>query len=59
MPVCRGEVERGVVAHVGGVDARAAADQHLHDLGVPALRGPVERAELVVVTVKKINGILL
>ena len=50
MPVGRGQVERGVVAHVGGVNPRTPGDQHLHDLHVAALGGPVEGGELVVVT---------
>ena len=49
MPVRCRQVERGVVAHVGGVDARSAAQQHLDDLQVAGLGSPVERRELVVV----------
>ena len=50
MAVGRGQVERGVVPHVGGVDPRTPGDQHLHDLHVAALGGPVQGGELVVVT---------
>ena len=49
---CR-QVERGVVSHVGGVDPRPPGDQHLHDLHVAALGGPVQGGELVVVTAIK------
>ena len=48
--VGRGQVERSVVAHVGGVNPGPAGDQHLHDLHVTALGGPVQGGELVVVT---------
>ena len=41
VPVGRGHVERGVVAHVGGVNPRTPGDQHLHDLHMAALGGPV------------------
>ena len=49
MPVGGGQVEGGVVAHVGRVDPGAAGDEHLHDLGVAALGRPVQRGELVVI----------
>ena len=45
------QVERRVVPHVGRVHARSPTDQHLHNLGVAALGRPVQRAELVVVSV--------
>ena len=48
--VCGGEVKRRVVAHVGRVDARAAGDEHLDDLGVAALGRPVQRGELMVIS---------
>ena len=51
MAVCGGQVEGGVVAHVGRVDPGAARDEHLHDLGVAALGRPVQRRELVVIPV--------
>ena len=44
------QVEGSVVPHVGGVDPRPAGDQHLHDLDVTALGGPVQRGELMVIT---------
>ena len=44
------QVERGVVAHVGRVDPRAAGDEHLDDLGVAALGRPVQRGELMVIS---------
>ena len=43
-------MEWGVVAHVGGVNPRTPGDQHLHDLHMAALGGPVQGGELVVVT---------
>ena len=46
----RCQVEGRVVAHVGCVNSGAAPDQHLDNLGVAALRGPVQRGELVVIT---------
>ena len=52
MAVGRRQVEGGVVPHVGGVDPRSPGDQHLHDLHVAALGGPVQGRELVVVTGK-------
>ena len=44
------QVERRVVAHVGGVDAGAPRDEHIDDLAVAALGRPVQRGELVVVS---------
>ena len=55
MPVCGGQVEGGVVAHVGRVDPGAAGDEHLHDLGVAALGRPVQRGELVVIPARNSN----
>ena len=43
-------MERGVVPHVGGVNPGPPGDQHLHDLHVAALGGPMQGGELVVVT---------
>ena len=55
MSVGGGQVKRGVVAHVGRVDPRAAGDEHLDDLGVAALGRPVQRRELMVVPARE-NG---
>ena len=44
------QVQWCVVSHVGGVDPRTPGDQHLHDLHVAALGGPVQGGELVVIT---------
>ena len=44
------QVEGSVVPHVGGVDPGTPGDQHLHDLDVTALGGPVQRGELMVIT---------
>ena len=59
MPVRGGQVEGGVVAHVGRVDPGAAGDEHLHDLGVAALGRPVQRRELVVIPVCEKSNLLV
>jgi hypothetical protein len=48
--VSRSQMKGGVVSHVGCVNSSAALDQHLHDLGVAALRSPVKRRKLMVIT---------
>ena len=45
------EVQRRVIAHVGGVDPRPAAQQQLQDLEVATLGRPVQRRELMVIPV--------
>ena len=47
--VRRGQVQGGVIAQVGGVDARAALDQHVHDVGPTLAARPVQQAEPVVI----------
>ena len=53
--VCSCEMERGVIPHVGGVDPGTTADQHLHDLGVATLGGPMQGGELMVIPRKKMR----
>ena len=53
MSVGGGQVERGIVAHVGRVNPRPTGDEHLDDLSVAALGRPVQRRELMVIPAKK------
>lgn len=47
--VSGGQVQRGVVAPVGGVDASAPLHEHFDDLQMALFGGPVQRTETVVV----------
>lgn len=45
-----GQVERSVIAHVGGVYSSTSLDQQSHQVQVPLLGSPVQWAEPMVVT---------
>ena len=57
MTVSSSQVERSVIAHVGGVHPGPPPYQHLQDLLVTSLGGPVKRRELVVIPANDINEV--